>query len=87
MRRSFLNARNTVKNDYPEIMDEVEPMYFTRPIPNDTISVRSDMSEEWDKSKMPLSRSEKMKKEKTNHLDIYSHEGYVVSQDSNFSTS
>ncbi len=50
-------------------MDEVEPMYFTEPIPNDTISVRSDMSEEWDKkSKMPLSRSEKMKKENKSSL-------------------
>lgn len=81
----FEDARNTVKNDYPEIMDEVEPMYFTEPIPNDTISVRSDMSEEWDKkiqdAFIAISKDEEGKQIIS---DIYSHEGYVVSQDSNF---
>lgn len=81
----FEDARNTVKNDYPEIMDEVEPMYFTEPIPNDTISVRSDMSEEWDKkiqdAFIAIGKDEEGKQIIS---DIYSHEGYVVSQDSNF---
>jgi phosphonate transport system substrate-binding protein len=81
----FEDARNTVKNDYPEIMDEVEPMYFTEPIPNDTISVRSDMSEEWDKkiqdTFIAIGKDEEGKQIIS---DIYSHEGYVVSQDSNF---
>lgn len=81
----FEDARNTVKNDYPEIMDEVEPMYFTEPIPNDTISVRSDMSEEWDKkiqdAFIAIGKDEEGKQIIS---DIYSHEGYVVSKDSNF---
>lgn len=81
----FEDARNTVKNDYPEIMDVVEPMYFTEPIPNDTISVRSDMSEEWDKkiqdAFIAIGKDEEGKQIIS---DIYSHEGYVVSQDSNF---
>ena len=81
----FEDARNTVKNDYPEIMDEVETMYFTEPIPNDTISVRSDMSEEWDKkiqdAFIAIGKDEEGKQIIS---DIYSHEGYVVSQDSNF---
>lgn len=81
----FEDARNTVKNDYPEIIDEVEPMYFTEPIPNDTISVRSDMSEEWDKkiqdAFIAIGKDEEGKQIIS---DIYSHEGYVVSQDSNF---
>lgn len=81
----FEDARNTVKNDYPEIMDEVEPMYFTEPIPNDTISVRSDMSEEWDKkiqdAFIAIGKDEEGKQIIS---DIYSHEGYVISQDSNF---
>ena len=81
----FEDARNTVKNDYPEIMDEVEPMYFTEPIPNDTISVRSDMSEEWDKKIQDAFISiGKDEEGKQIISDIYSHEGYVVSQDSNF---
>ncbi|MEB5917635.1 phosphate/phosphite/phosphonate ABC transporter substrate-binding protein [Enterococcus innesii] len=81
----FEDARNTVKNDYSEIMDEVEPMYFTEPIPNDTISVRSDMSEEWDKkiqdAFIAIGKDEEGKQIIS---DIYSHEGYVVSKDSNF---
>lgn len=81
----FEDARNTVKNDYPEIMDEVEPMYFTEPIPNDTISVRSDMSEEWDKKiQDAFIAIGKDGEGKQIISDIYSHEGYVVSQDSNF---
>ena len=81
----FEDARNTVKNDYPEIMDEVEPMYFTEPIPNDTISVRSDMSEEWDtKIQDAFIAIGKDEEGKQIISDIYSHEGYVVSQDSNF---
>ena len=36
------------------------------------------------KSKMPLSKLVKMKKVIKSFSDIYSHEGYVVSQDSNF---
>lgn len=81
----FEDARNTVKKDYPKIMNDVEPMYFTEPIPNDTISVRSDMSEEWDK-KIQVAFIEIGKDEEGHQIisDIYSHEGYVVSQDSNF---
>ena len=81
----FEDARNTVKKDYPKIMNDVEPMYFTEPIPNDTISVRSDMSEEWDK-KIQDAFIEIGKDEEGHQIisDIYSHEGYVVSQDSNF---
>lgn len=81
----FEDARNTVKKDYPEIMNEVEPMYFTEPIPNDTISVRSDMSEEWDKKiQDAFIAIGKDPEGKEIISSIYSHEGYVVSQDSNF---
>ena len=45
----FEDARNTVKKDNPKIMDQVVPIYFTKPIPNDTISVRSDMSKSFRK--------------------------------------
>lgn len=33
----FEDARNIVKKDNPKIMDQVVPIYFTKPIPNDTI--------------------------------------------------
>lgn len=81
----FEDARNTVKKDYPQIMDEVEPMYFTEPIPNDTISVRSDMSEEWDKKIQDAFIAIGNDPEGKEIISsVYSHEGYVKSKDSNF---
>ncbi len=40
----FEDARNTVIKDNPKIMSQVVPIYFTKPIPNDTISVVPNMS-------------------------------------------
>jgi len=81
----FEDARNLVKKDVPDIMDKVEPIYFTQPIPNDTISVRSDMSEAFRKK---LSAAFiKVAKSKEGHeiiSSVYSHEGYIPSKDSNF---
>ncbi|MDF7671798.1 phosphate/phosphite/phosphonate ABC transporter substrate-binding protein [Lactobacillus sp. ESL0701] len=39
----FEDARNKVLHDAPNIKEKVVPIYFTTPIPNDTISVRPDI--------------------------------------------
>ena len=39
----FEDARTIVKDDNPNIMKQVVPIYFTKPIPNDTISVVPSM--------------------------------------------
>ena len=44
----FQDARNIVK-DYPNIFEQTKIVKFTEKIPNDTISVRSDLDEEWSK--------------------------------------
>lgn len=81
----FEDARNTVRNDIKDIFDRVVPIYFSNPIPNDTISVRSDMSAEWksaitdafiDISKDPLG--------KKIINDVYSHISYIKSTDDKF---
>lgn len=81
----FEDARNLVKKDDPDIMTKVLPIYFTKPIPNDTISVRSDMSAAFRKK---LSAAFiKIAKTKKGHeiiSTVYSHEAYVPSKDSNF---
>ena len=41
----FADARNIAAKDTPQVMKDVVPIYFTKWIPNDTISVRSDMSQ------------------------------------------
>ena len=40
----FQDARNIVK-DYPNIFEQTKIVKFTEKIPNDTISVRSDLDE------------------------------------------
>lgn len=81
----FEDARNTVAKDVPDIFDKVVPVYFTKPIPNDTITVRSDMSKKWDKKIQDAFI--KIGKSKKGHdiiSSVYSHEGYKKSKDSNF---
>ncbi|MFC5407006.1 phosphate/phosphite/phosphonate ABC transporter substrate-binding protein [Cohnella soli] len=83
----FQDARNIVKKDVPDIFEKVVPIYFTTPIPNDTISVRSDMSKEWiakiQDAFISLGQNEESHKI---IFEIYSHEGYVKSDDSHFNS-
>ncbi|MBJ6361275.1 phosphate/phosphite/phosphonate ABC transporter substrate-binding protein [Paenibacillus sp. GCM10012307] len=81
----FQDARNIVKKDYPKVFEDTRVLAFTEKIPNDTISVRSDINKEW---------AEKIQqafidigKDTEGHAiikDIYSHEGYVKSEDKVF---
>lgn len=81
----FEDARNVVKKDVPDIFNKVEPMYFTKEIPNDTISVRTDMSPKWNKkisdAFVAIGKSPEGKRIISS---VYSHEGYIKSKDSNF---
>ncbi|BDR61120.1 phosphate/phosphite/phosphonate ABC transporter substrate-binding protein [Lactobacillus xylocopicola] len=82
---AFEDARNTVKQDNPKIMSQVVPIYFTVPIPNDTISVVPSMSKAFRqklaKAFIDIGKSKKGKKVIES---IYTHEGYVKSKDSDF---
>lgn len=44
---TFEDARTIVEEDYPDVMDQVKVIGFSADIPNDTISVRSGLSDEW----------------------------------------
>ncbi|WP_278954408.1 phosphate/phosphite/phosphonate ABC transporter substrate-binding protein [Lactobacillus apis] len=83
----FEDARTIVKKDNPKIMDQVVPIYFTKPIPNDTISVVPSMSKSFRKKLanafIDIGKSKKGKKIIES---IYTHEGYVPSKDSDFDT-
>lgn len=81
----FQDARNIVKKDFPSVFEDTRVLTYTANIPNDTISVRSDMNAAWsakiqqafiDIGLDPAGRA--IIKE------IYSHEGYVKSEDSIF---
>ena len=81
----FEDARNIVKKDNPKIMSQVVPIYFTRPIPNDTISVIPSMSKSFRKK---LAKAfiavGKSKEGKIVIESVYSHEGYAYAKDSDF---
>ncbi|WP_128895506.1 phosphate/phosphite/phosphonate ABC transporter substrate-binding protein [Longirhabdus pacifica] len=81
----FQDARNIVMGDFPDVFDQTEVLFFTEKIPNDTITVRPDMDQEW-KDKVAEAFIDIGKDEEGHKIikDIYSHEGYSKSDDSNF---
>ncbi|USK56335.1 phosphate/phosphite/phosphonate ABC transporter substrate-binding protein [Cytobacillus solani] len=81
----FQDARNVVKGDYPTVFEDTKVLHFTEPIPNDTIAIRPDMSDEWTK-KIQDAFIAIGKDEKGHEIikDIYSHEGYTPSEDKMF---
>ncbi|KRK92092.1 phosphate phosphonate ABC transporter periplasmic protein [Levilactobacillus koreensis JCM 16448] len=81
----FQGARNLVKKDDKDIMSQVVPIYTTAKIPNDTITVRGDMSAKWQKKIAEAFKA--IAKTKKGHAiisSVYSHEGYVDAKDSTF---
>ncbi|WP_240400678.1 phosphate/phosphite/phosphonate ABC transporter substrate-binding protein [Lactobacillus jensenii] len=81
----FEDARNTVKKDNSKIMSQVVPIYFTKAIPNDTISVRSDMNKAFKKKLAKAFIAVGKSKEGKKLIEsIYSHEGYDYTSDSAF---
>ncbi|MBN2980847.1 phosphate/phosphite/phosphonate ABC transporter substrate-binding protein [Cohnella algarum] len=81
----FQDARNTVKNDYPTVFEDTRVLTFTEFIPNDTISVRSDMDPAFiEKLKAAFIAIGKDPEGGQIIFDIYSHRGYVESEDSIF---
>ncbi|WP_353989685.1 phosphate/phosphite/phosphonate ABC transporter substrate-binding protein [Pediococcus argentinicus] len=81
----FQGARNLVKGDAPDVNEKLVSIYQTKKIPNDTISVRGDMSPKWQKKVAKAFKA--IAKTKKGHKiisTVYSHEGYTDSKDSNF---
>lgn len=82
---TFQDARNIVVGDYESVFEDTKVIEFTEPIPNDTITVRPGINDDM-KEKITKAFIEIGKDEEGQEIirDIYSHEGYVESQDSNF---
>ncbi len=81
----FQGARLLVQKDAKDVMKKVVPIYTTKGIPNDTITVRKDMSSKWDKKIAKAFKA--IAKTKKGHeiiSSVYSHENYVDAKDSNF---
>lgn len=82
---TFQDARNVVTGDYPTVFEDTEILEFTEFIPNDTIAVLPTMDDEW-KEKIQQAFIDIGQSEDGREIikDVYTHEGYVKSQDSNF---
>ena len=82
---TFQDARNIVKKDQPNVFKDTEIVELTEDIPNDTISVRSDMDDKFrDKLKKAFKDIAKTKEGHKIVSEVYSHEDYVDSKDSEF---
>lgn len=44
---TFEDARDGLEDEFPDVHDDIRVLGFTDPIPNDTISVRKELSDEW----------------------------------------
>ncbi len=81
----FQDARNTVKKDVPDVFDKTEILLATDKIPNDTVSVRNDMTQEW-KDKIAdafIALGNDPEGQKVIN-DVYTHVGYAKGDDANF---
>lgn len=82
---TFQDARNVLVSDYETVFEDTKVLEFTEPIPNDTISVRPGISDDMkDKITAAFIAIGEDPEGQEIIRDIYSHEGYVESQDSNF---
>ena len=84
---TYQDARADLKKDDPDIYQETKVIYRTKKIPNDTISVRNDMSNKWKKKiSQAFIEISHTKKGKQIISDIYGHQGYEKAKDSDFDT-
>nr|WP_059104538.1 phosphate/phosphite/phosphonate ABC transporter substrate-binding protein [Shouchella shacheensis] len=82
---TFQDARNTVEGDFPDVFEDTKIIGTTEFIPNDTISVRSDMDPEWmEKIQQAFITIGESEEGREIIYDVYTHQGYVESDDSNF---
>lgn len=81
----FVDARNIVEKEYPNVYKDTKYLFLTDKIPNDTISVRPDMDQKWrDKIADAFVKIGEDEKGKEIIKAIYSHVGYTKSKESNF---
>ena len=84
---TYQDARADLKKDDPDIYQETKVIYRTKKIPNDTISVRNDMSNKWkNKISQAFINISHTKKGKQIISDNYGHQGYEKAKDSDFDT-
>lgn len=81
----FQDIRATMVKDYPDIFKQTKVLAFSDKIPNDTISVRSDMDAAWKKKIQDafIAIGNDPEGQKV-IFDVYSHKGYTPTDDTKF---
>ncbi|NOU75094.1 phosphate/phosphite/phosphonate ABC transporter substrate-binding protein [Paenibacillus sp. LMG 31458] len=81
----FQDIRTNMTKDYPDVFKQTRVLSFSDKIPNDTIAVRSDMDAAWKKKITDafIAIGNDPEGQKV-IFDVYSHKGYVASEDSKF---
>lgn len=81
----FQDARNTVKKEIPDVFEKTRVIHYTAKIPNDTVSVRSDMDQAW-RDKISQAFIDIAKDPAGGEIikEIYTHVGYEKGDDKNF---
>jgi phosphonate transport system substrate-binding protein len=81
----FQDARNIVIKDFPDVFTKTRVLAYSDKIPNDTISVRPDMDKAWQtKIQQAFIDIGKDPAGQKIIFDVYSHKGYVASNDKIF---
>ncbi|MCY9668833.1 phosphate/phosphite/phosphonate ABC transporter substrate-binding protein [Paenibacillus alginolyticus] len=81
----FQDIRTNMTKDYPDVFKQTRVLSYSDKIPNDTIAVRSDMDAAWKKKITDafIAIGNDPEGQKV-IFDVYSHKGYVASDDAKF---
>ncbi|UKS24703.1 phosphate/phosphite/phosphonate ABC transporter substrate-binding protein [Paenibacillus sp. HWE-109] len=81
----FQDIRTNMLKDYPELFKQTKVLAYSDNIPNDVIAVRPDMDATWKKKIQDafIAIGNDPEGQKI-ILDVYTHKGYVVTEDSKF---
>ncbi|MCF6136255.1 phosphate/phosphite/phosphonate ABC transporter substrate-binding protein [Pseudalkalibacillus berkeleyi] len=82
---TFDDARSTIEEDYPDVKDKLKVIEYTSDIPNDTISVTKDLSDEWKKKIKETFLSFNDDKEMIEVMnEVYSWDAIIEAEDSEY---
>jgi phosphonate transport system substrate-binding protein len=81
----FQDARTIVSKDFPDVFKQTRVLEYSAEIPNDTVTVRPDMDKEWQKKiQQAFIDIGKDPAGQKIVFEVYSHQGYVASEDKVF---
>ncbi|WP_349409674.1 phosphate/phosphite/phosphonate ABC transporter substrate-binding protein [Pseudalkalibacillus sp. SCS-8] len=82
---TFDDARNTIEDDYPDVKDKLKVIEYTSDIPNDTISVTEELSDEWKQKIKETFLSFNDDEEMIQIMkDVYSWDAIIEAEDSEY---